>query len=260
MQLHPIPAFSDNYIWLLQAPGSPRALVVDPGEAAPVSRELQQRKLELGGILVTHHHWDHTGGLDELLGRWQVPVWGPYNPAIPQVQHRLRDGDTFEVEGFSFSILEVPGHTLDHIAYWYPGTGEVPGILFCGDTLFAAGCGRLFEGDAPTMWASLQRLAALPGDTRVCCAHEYTVANLEFALAVEHDNRALQQRMQREQDKRRRGLPTLPSTLELETATNPFLRCQEAALGAGLERHTGRPLPQQPDQVFAELRAWKDNF
>ncbi len=256
LNIRPIPAFSDNYIWLITCGDSPEAFVVDPGDAAPVMAALDREGLTLAGVLITHHHFDHVGGLAQLRDRFAPVVYGPHNPAIEGIDHRVAAGDEVSVFGHSFSVLAVPGHTLDHIAYFH--AAEEP-VLFCGDTLFAAGCGRVFEGTAPMMHQSLQVLAALPGDTRVYCAHEYTLANLAFATAVEPDNSALQARFEAARQTREAGQPTVPSTLALELATNPFLRCDQPELKASLSRQ-GRLPDDEADQVFAEIRGWKDTF
>ncbi|WP_116364129.1 hydroxyacylglutathione hydrolase [Parahaliea mediterranea] len=254
LSISPIPAFNDNYIWLLEK--ASQAVVVDPGEAPPVLRALEERGLQLAGILITHHHFDHVGALPELLAIADVPVWGPHNPAIEQVSQRLGAGDRVTVLGHDFDVLEVPGHTLDHIAYFHGG--EQP-LLFCGDTLFAGGCGRVFEGTPAMMHASLQALAALPQNTLVYCAHEYTLANLAFARAVEPDNSALAQRATRAQELRQRNEPTVPSSIDLELATNPFLRCNTTALRNALSQQ-GRLEGDSGAEVFATVRAWKDHF
>ncbi len=256
LNIDPIPAFNDNYIWLISCPDNKRAFVVDPGDAAPVETALAERQLSLAGILVTHHHFDHTGGVAELRQRHAAQVFGPHNQAIEGVDVRLGAGDAVDVLGERFTVLEVPGHTLDHIAYYHEG--DTP-LLFCGDTLFAAGCGRVFEGTPPMMHASLQQLAALPGDTKVYCAHEYTLANLAFARAVEPGNQRLAQRMLDAEATRDRGEPTVPSTLALELSTNPFVRCQQPELLASL-REQGRLESDDPDAVFATVRGWKDSF
>ncbi|WP_440994990.1 hydroxyacylglutathione hydrolase [Arhodomonas sp. SL1] len=250
-----IPAFSDNYIWMLADADSHRALVVDPGDAAPVQETLCRRGLSLAGILITHHHPDHVGGVEALLAGWDVPVWGPAGERIPGRTHAVAGGDTVRPEGFGlkFAVIECPGHTAGHIAYY--GNG----MLFCGDTLFAGGCGRLFEGTPEQMHASLSRFAGLPGDTRVYCAHEYTLANLRFAAAVEPDNTALQERLEGVRAAREIGEITLPSTIAEERATNPFLRCDVDSVRQGAEGHTGQALPD-PVAVFAAVRAWKDRF
>jgi hydroxyacylglutathione hydrolase len=249
----PIPAFADNYIWLVREGGV--GAVVDPGDAGPVIAHLEREGLVLAAILATHHHGDHVGGIRELIARWPVPVFGPASEAIPGRTHALAEGHSIVVPGIglALSVLDIPGHTAGHIAY----VGER--VVFCGDTLFAAGCGRLFEGTPPQMVSSLDKLSALPEATRVYCGHEYTLANLRFALAVEPGNAALLERQAREQAKRERGLPTLPSTIAEERATNPFLRAGEATLRAAAEHRAGRALEGRVG-VFAELRAWKNSF
>lgn len=256
LTIEPIPAFNDNYIWLLSDPDSSAAFVVDPGDAAPVLAALEARKLTLTGILITHHHFDHTGGLEALSTAFNPTVFGPHNPAIKGVGERLAAGDRIEVLGEVFDVLEVPGHTLDHIAYFHPGANP---LLFCGDTLFAGGCGRVFEGTAPMMHQSLQLLAALPAETRVYCAHEYTLANLAFARAVEPDNAALALRIRAAEASRARDEPTVPSDLALELATNPFLRCKNPALRDSLQAQ-GKLSGDSADEIFAAVRGWKDHF
>jgi len=252
----PIEAFSDNYIWCLQEESGSEAFVVDPGDGQAVLNALEGRGLELAGVLITHHHFDHTGGLDTLLAHKQVPVYGPHNPAIGQVTQRLAQGDRITVLGTEFEVIECPGHTLDHIAF---ASTDEQQLLFCGDTLFAGGCGRLFEGDAATMYESLGRLAALPANTRVYCAHEYTLANLRFAAAVEPRNEELQARIRRDRESRDQNIPTVPSTLALELATNPFLRSSEPAVAGHMEERDAID-PTDPVAVFAAVRGWKDNF
>jgi hydroxyacylglutathione hydrolase len=256
--VEPLPAFSDNYIWLLRHGDS--AFVVDPGDAEPVRRRLAELGVDLRGILLTHHHFDHVGGVDALKSAYECTVYGPDNPRIDGIDVMVGDGDRVAIDGFSFEVLAVPGHTLDHIAYFAGASGQEPPRLFCGDTLFAGGCGRIFEGDAPMMHRSLQRLAALPAQTRVYCAHEYTLANLAFARAAEPDNEALAERERRSQALRDDGQPTLPSTIALERETNPFLRSAEPALHAQLVRAGRTPDASSPSAVFAALRAWKDSF
>lgn len=256
MSVHPINAFSDNYIWLLFDPQSRQAFVVDPGDAAPVKAALKELELQLAGILITHHHFDHTGGLNELKALGDVVVYGPDNPQVEGIDRIVGAGDKAEILGLSFTVIEVPGHTLDHIAYFHDA--QQP-LLFCGDTLFAGGCGRVFEGTPPMMHQSLQRLASLPADTQVYCAHEYTLANLAFAQAVEPDNTALARRIRQAEASRARDEPTVPSILSLELATNPFLRCEAPDLLASL-RTQGRLEGESPEGVFATVRGWKDNF
>jgi hydroxyacylglutathione hydrolase len=256
VNIHAVPAFKDNYIWVL-ADGA-RAAVVDPGEDLPVERFLQEKGLELTAILATHHHNDHVGGVPALVAHWRCPVFGPANEKIPEIGHRLAEGDRITVPGFdlSFGVLDIPAHTAGHIAF--VDSSREP-LVFCGDTLFACGCGRLFEGTAGQMSESLAKLAALDGATRIYCGHEYTLANIRFAQAVEPGNERLAERKVREEAKRARGEPTLPSTIGEELATNPFLRCTQPEVIASAERHAGRPLGG-PVEVFAEIRAWKNTF
>ena len=253
-----IPAFSDNYIWCLYNSQSRQAAVVDPGDAAPVQAALRQRELSLAAILITHHHFDHTGGIDVLLSDNPVPVYGPVNDSIPQITNPLSEHDTLTLFGLVFSVLSIPGHTLDHIALYCDQTTDAP-LLFCGDTLFAGGCGRVFEGNPAMMLQSLNKLAALPASTRVYCAHEYTLGNLAFASAVEPANRLLQQRIGRDTQRRQEGKPTVPSTIAIELQTNPFLRCTENSVIASAEQHCGSRCAS-PQEVFAVVRGWKDNF
>ena len=256
--IEPIAAFSDNYIWLLHDADS-TAHVVDPGDAAPVLKALDERGLSLATIILTHHHFDHVGGVQALQDATGCRVIGPQNPTIQSVDERLDDGDRVVVGSYHFEVLAVPGHTLDHIAYYQAADGGEKPILFCGDTLFAGGCGRIFEGDPPMMFQSLQRLAGLPEDTAVYCAHEYTLANLAFARAADPDNAALAERVRAAQATRERDEPTVPSNIALERQTNPFLRSAEAALRDGLAA-AGHPTGDSPVTTFAALRAWKDNF
>lgn len=257
LMISPIPAFKDNYIWMLHLPSSNDVFVVDPGDAAAVETRLARDGLNLAGILITHHHHDHIGGVAELTRNRSIAVYGPDNPAIPGITHRLKDGDAINLYDIRFIIIATPGHTLDHIAY-FTEFDDNP-ALFCGDTLFVGGCGRLFEGTAQQMHASLLRLAALPGSTRIYCAHEYTQANLQFAMAVEPDNLALQQQVQQVARLRADNQPTVPSILSQELATNPFLRSdQPAVIRAACER--GGDADSSPAKVLGIIRAWKDNF
>jgi len=253
--IEPIPAFTDNYIWCLHDGST--AWIVDPGDAAPVIDFINSRHLHLRGILITHHHPDHIGGVNALCDRFALTtIFGPDNPAIDGITHVLREGDVITVLGQQLAVLEVPGHTLDHIAYL--STQLQPPALFCGDTLFAAGCGRLFEGSPEQMFASLSKFKKLVPTTRIYCTHEYTQANLRFAQAVEPDNLALKQRAQSADDVRANDQPTLPSTLALELETNPFLRTQQPAVRAAALRHNAQSASEV--EIFAAIRRWKDQF
>ncbi|HXW64435.1 MAG TPA: hydroxyacylglutathione hydrolase [Burkholderiaceae bacterium] len=253
VQITPVAAFHDNYIWLLERGN--HAVVVDPGDAEPVLRILAQGPRKLEAILLTHHHPDHVGGVADLVAAYRPKVFGPATSPFAGIDVRLREGDRVHVLGVEFSVLEVPGHTLDHIAYW---CSELE-ALFCGDTLFACGCGRLFEGTAAQMFNSLNKITQLPDSTRIYCAHEYTSANIRFALSVEPANEDLVQRGAACASARSRGEPTVPSTLRLEKATNPFLRCAQDGVREALVRH--RPgTAGDGAALFAALRAWKDVF
>jgi len=252
MQLLPLPAFDDNYIWTLRDETG-NALVVDPGEAGPVLSAAADG-LQPAGILLTHHHNDHIGGVGELLERWpSLPVIAPDDERITVASRRVGDGDRVQVGEWGFDTLAVPGHTVSHIAF------HGHGLLFCGDTLFSLGCGRLFEGTPAQMLDSLEKLSALPGDTRVCCGHEYTLSNAAFARVVEPDNPALMRRIEEAQAMRQSGRPTLPSSLAAECETNPFLRIDAPAVRAAIVGQTGQPIHSRVE-AFAALRRWKDGF
>lgn len=257
--LQALPAFNDNYIWVLHGTGG--AVVVDPGQAAPVLAAADAGELHPSAILLTHHHADHTGGTAELLARWPgLPVFAPVDERIEHATTRVGDGERITAampDGPGFDVIAVPGHTASHVAFHLDDGAE--SLLFCGDTLFSLGCGRLFEGSAAQMHRSLSRLAALPGATRVCCGHEYTLSNAAFARVVDPDNPALRRRTEDAQAMRDSALSTLPSTIADELACNPFLRCDQPAVIAAVEQRLGRR-PDDAVEVFAELRRWKDGF
>lgn len=257
MKLLALPAFSDNYLWVLH--DSERAIVVDPGQAEPVLECLREHRLALQTILVTHHHPDHVGGVDALRAATGAQVFGPARERIPAPFEPLRGGDHVDALGLRFEVLDIPGHTSGHIGYFANPPGAAP-LLFCGDTLFSGGCGRLFEGTPAQMLASLDLLSGLPGDTRVCCAHEYTLSNLRFACAVDPDNAALQDYVRHCEQLRAQGLPTLPSTVERERQVNPFLRSRTPSVTASVTRHAGGTDSRDEVAVFAALREWKNNF
>lgn len=254
MNLLALPAFADNYIWMLH--DGARAVVVDPGDAAPVVDALERLQLQLTGILVTHHHADHIGGVDALRSHLDGPVYGPARERIPAPYVAMQEGDTLQVLGLKFRVIDVPGHTAGHIAYAEEST-TAP-LLFCGDTLFSAGCGRLFEGTPAQMHESLSKLAALPDSTQVCCTHEYTLSNLRFAQAVEPVSPAIQAHQRQCESLREQGLSTLPSSMGLERQINPFLRCTEAAVVQSALAH-GAATDAAVD-VLAALRTWKNKF
>lgn len=255
LEVTPVPAFRDNYIWLVTGTQSRRTAIVDPGDAGPVLDALDANGLEPCAILITHHHGDHVGGVTQLLSHFDVPVYGPATESIPGRTTALAEGDQVRLEALpaEFRILDIPGHTAGHIAYFGHG------MLFAGDTLFMSGCGRLFEGTAEQMYASLEKIRRLPGSTRVYCAHEYTLANLRFARAVEPNNDDLSQRLRECTALRERGIPTVPGPLDIECATNPFLRAHVPVVREAAARHAGQALGAD-SEVFAALRRWKDDF
>ena len=256
MTLLPLPAFTDNYIWLLHDGQS--AVVVDPGTADPVIPTLDRLGLRLQAILVTHHHPDHVGGLEALRARYgPLTVYGPARELPDIALERVAGGQVLSLLGLDFEVIDVPGHTAGHVAYFAPRAQPAP-LLFCGDTLFSAGCGRLFEGTATQMLASLDALAALPASTRVCCAHEYTLSNLAFAQAVEPDNTDIANYRGHCQSLREVGQPTLPSTIERECRVNPFLRSRQPAVVRAVQAVDAGAVNEVA--VFAALREWKNRF
>ncbi|MBY4595492.1 hydroxyacylglutathione hydrolase [bacterium BD-1] len=255
MELLSLPAFSDNYLWLLH--DGAQALVVDPGDAEPVFAALKQHNLKLSAILVTHHHADHVGGVAALREATGAIVYGPARERIPEPFVPLSDHQQVEALGISFRVIDVPGHTAGHIAYFAEEVSGAP-LLFCGDTLFSGGCGRIFEGTPTQMLASLDKLAALPANTRVCCAHEYTLSNLRFARAVEPGNVALAEYQVKCESLRTEGVPTLPSSIGTERAINPFLRSREAEITQSVHGRSATATDEVA--VFAALREWKNDF
>jgi hydroxyacylglutathione hydrolase len=263
LQVWPIPAFDDNYIWCIQ--DGRYALVVDPGDANPVIDYLLQNQLTLTGILVTHHHADHTGGILDLLSRFgaDIPVYGPAGNDIPGRTMAAMEGDKIEINSprISLKVFEVPGHTLSHIAYFANMQANVlEPMLFCGDTLFASGCGRLFEGTPTQMSESLAKFAALPKNTLVFCTHEYTLSNIRFALAVEPNNLNLHSWSDEAKALRAQHLPTLPTTIGQELQVNPFMRCDQAEIIEMAKEVSGEANLPTPAHVLAVIRAWKDRF
>jgi hydroxyacylglutathione hydrolase len=257
LSLVTIPAFDDNYLWLLH--DNTHAIVVDPGDAAPVQAKLDALGLQLEAILVTHHHADHVGGVDALRDATGAQVYGPAFEVIPEPVLRVGTGDAVCVLGIEFEVLEVPGHTSGHIAYFHKGSALHPSpLLFCGDTLFSGGCGRLFEGTPAQMLASLTLLGQLPDDTLVCCAHEYTLSNLKFALAVDSKNSDLMTYEAHCQQLRTAGIPTIPSRIGIENKINPFLRSHTASVMDSVQQFDATA--KSATDIFAALRQWKNNF
>ena len=253
-----IPAYSDNYIWAIQHSHHQSAYIVDPGDSSPVEQFLRTNQLELAGILVTHRHWDHITGIDALTASHQVTIVGPACEAIPQITQAVREGDSFLLwNDIPVTVLETPGHMPEHVSYFMEDNGKL--CLFCGDTLFSAGCGRIFSGSHDELKSSLDKLKNLPPATEIYCAHEYTLANLRFAAAVEGETDAICQRRIEVDTALKNHQPSLPSTLDAEVRFNPFLRCGEPAVITAAERYAHRQLSAESD-VFAVLREWKNTF
>ncbi len=253
IKIFPVPAFNDNYIWI-GVNAEKQAFVVDPGDAAPALNFLEKNQLSLSDILITHKHHDHTGGISALLSVFSdVSVFSHPAEQVTQTTQLVSGNDLFRVNECEFQVIDIPGHTLGHVAYYCKP------FLFCGDTLFTNGCGRIFEGTAEQMFSSLEKLMALPDDTQIYCGHEYTLSNITFALAVEPNNAALKTRYDVVRQLRAQNKPTVPSTLALERETNPFLRCHQSTVIEAASKNAGKKLINEID-VFAELRRWKNTF
>lgn len=250
-----IPALNDNYIWTIVHSKNRKAVIVDPGESEPVFDLFKQQNLTLTAILITHHHWDHTNGIQRIIEKYPVPIYGPLKDKIPLCNHTLNDQDTVELPDaeLTFQVLEIPGHTIGHIAY----CGHQ--CVYTGDTLFTGGCGRIFEGSPNQFYHSLTKLASLDPQTKVYCGHEYTDKNLQFAEMVEPNNPKLKRRIIKTQQKLNQNQPTPPSTIQLELETNPFLRCHQKNIQQRVQEYCGYPLANIVD-VFAILRCWKNEF
>ncbi|PHS22794.1 MAG: hydroxyacylglutathione hydrolase [Methylophaga sp.] len=255
LTIQAIPAFKDNYIWFIQVKGSQKVIIVDPGDAEPVIKAIERQKLTPVAVLITHGHHDHVGGVDELLKRYDVPVYGSKNELVPCLTHPLSACENLVIDPLfpMTKVLDIPGHTQGHIAFLMDGN------LFCGDTLFGAGCGRIFSGTATLLFKALQTIAQLPKETLIYCAHEYTENNLRFAAMIEPDNAEIQQRIKDTAVLRQQAKPSIPFTLGLELATNPFMRCEQRSVISSTEKHTGQVLAT-PNDIFRALRIWKDRF
>ncbi|MFQ5470990.1 MAG: hydroxyacylglutathione hydrolase [Gammaproteobacteria bacterium] len=262
MKIIPIKAFRDNYIWLIRDletvsnknQSSSPTIIIDPGDGLPVIRYLEENQCNPLAIFITHHHYDHIDGIKDLLDYKHIPVYGPATESIPFMTHPLGDGDDIMIsDSVTFRVLKVPGHTQGHIAYLASGT------LFCGDTLFACGCGRLFDGTAEQLYHSLNRFAALPSNTKVYCTHEYTLSNIKFALEIDPENPELQQRKLETEKLRKAGCPSLPTTIGLEKSTNPFMRCNVQTIKIAVERHFNAHYRTEME-IFTALRKWKDTY
>jgi hydroxyacylglutathione hydrolase len=255
LEIIPLPALKDNYIWLLKNKASRHIAIVDPSEAEPVLKLVKSEDLIPIAILITHHHWDHVGGIAGITKEHNIPVYTPKTESVAGSTNPVGEGDVVSLPelDLNLAILDVPGHTAGAVAYY------ADNMVFSGDTLFTAGCGRMFEGTPPQMHASLSKFKTLPDDTLVYCGHEYTVANLQFAASVEPDNTAIQERLKLAQQTRNENHPTVPATLAQEKETNPFLRCEQANVIHAAADYSGKTL-DEPAEVFAAIRSWKDNF
>lgn len=260
LQFTPIPAFRDNYIWQIGKADSQEIFIVDPGQAAPTLEHISANGLELKGILITHSHPDHIGGINEIREHYPVPVYGPLCKRIPQITEGVQEGSEIELwPNVRFKVLEIPGHLDEHLAYYYSGDAENTPAALVGDTLFSSGCGRMFDGPAPTYKSSLDKLKKLPAETQVYCAHEYTMANLDFAAHIEPNNLAIQQKREHTLERLRRSKCSLPTTIESELATNPFLRCDNEDVILATSRLYERELTNEVE-TFGALRSLKDRY
>jgi hydroxyacylglutathione hydrolase len=255
LEIIPLPALKDNYIWLLKNKASRHVAIIDPSEAEPVLNLIDSERLIPIAIMITHHHWDHVGGIPGITEKYDIPVYTPKTESVAGSTNPVGEGDIVALPelNLELKILDVPGHTLGAVAYY------AKGMVFSGDTLFTAGCGRMFEGTPAQMHASLAKFNSLPDDTLLYCGHEYTLSNLQFAANVEPDNKAIQKRLMLARRIRDKGEPAVPATLKIEKKTNPFLRCEEMSVINAACEHSGKKL-DKPDEIFAAIRHWKDNF
>ena len=253
LSVEPIKAFTDNYIWLVST--NEGSIVIDPGESKNIQKLIDNKTIDLKGILITHHHYDHTNGLSELVKKNELEVYGPVNN-IDGINHRLNDKDKISIIGIDFDVISIPGHTLDHIGF-YSANASNP-ILFCGDTLFAGGCGRIFEGTYEQMFNALKKITKLPTNTNIYCGHEYTLSNLKFALEADDTNKELIEEFKKVENKINSNIPSLPTTLDKELKVNPFLRCDNINIqNKIIEKFK---VSNNELEVFTALRKWKDNF
>ena len=253
LTVEPIKAFTDNYIWLVST--NEGSIVIDPGESKNIQKLIDNNTIDLKGILITHHHYDHTNGLSELVKKNELEVYGPVNN-IDGINHRLTDKDKISIIGIDFDVISIPGHTLDHIGF-YSANANNP-ILFCGDTLFAGGCGKIFEGTYEQMFNALKKITKLPINTNIYCGHEYTLSNLKFALEADDTNKELIEEFKKVKNKINSNIPSLPTTLDKELKVNPFLRCDNINIqNKIIEKFK---VSNNELEVFTALRKWKDNF
>ena len=253
LSVEPIKAFTDNYIWLVST--NEGSIVIDPGESENIQKLIDNKTIDLKGILITHHHYDHTNGLSELVKKNELEVYGPVNN-IDGINHRLNDKDKISIIGIDFDVISIPGHTLDHIGF-YSANASNP-ILFCGDTLFAGGCGRIFEGTYEQMFNALKKITKLPTNTNIYCGHEYTLSNLKFALEADDNNKELIEEFKKVENKINSNIPSLPTTLDKELKVNPFLRCDNINIQNKIIKKFN--VSNNELEVFTALRKWKDNF